>query len=601
MAHLFRVWAPEKERVLLHLLNPVDELLEMRREEGEGGWFSLDVPAAEAGSRYRYLLDDGREYPDPASHYQPEGVHGPSEVVSHAGYPWRVDAWPHRPFAEWVLYEMHVGAFTPEGTFDAVIPRLDDLKALGVTALELMPVAQFPGERNWGYDGTYPYAVQNSYGGPEGLKRLVDACHERGLAVVLDVVYNHLGPEGNYAAPFGPYFTQEYRTPWGGAVNLDGRGSDGVRAFILGNMRHWFEHYRIDGLRLDAIHAMFDKSATHLWEEAHRQVKTWSRNLGRPFLLIAESDLNNPRVVSSPEVGGYGFDAQWLDDFHHALYVLVDPRGKRHYEDFGTLQQLAKAYTDGFVHSGEYVRFRQRHYGASSAHVPRDRFVVFNQNHDQVGNRVLGERLCHLVDADRLKVAAAAMLLSPYIPLLFMGEEYGEDAPFQFFADYGDEEVRDGMREGRKREFASFQWGEADPPDPVDPETFLRSKLRWESRNEGTHAELLQWHRDLIALRAAAPFRNHERESVSAEVVGERGLMLRRWAEEENEENGVEEAVCLFNFSDAPLAFALPAGIPWRVALDARGDASTEAPGESVTLPGWTARVLTGRIRRPLP
>lgn len=335
---------------------------------------------------------------DPASHFQPEGVHGPSEVVDHDAFPWRTRAWAQRPFGEWAIYELHVGAFTPEGTFDAAIGRLDDLAELGINAIELMPVAQFPGARNWGYDGVYPFAVQNNYGGPEGLKRFVDACHSRNLAVVLDVVYNHWGPEGNYAARFAPYFTDAYRTPWGAAVNLDGPWSDGVRAFILDNMRHWFLDYRIDALRVDAIHAMYDQSAIHLWQEASARVQAMSREAGRPLRLIAESDLNAPRVVAGAAQGGYGFDAQWLDDFHHALYVVVHPEGKRHYPDFGDLRQLAKAYVEGFVHGGEWVDVRKRRHGDSSAGVPGDRFVAFNQNHDQVGNRVGGEGLPLLSD-----------------------------------------------------------------------------------------------------------------------------------------------------------------------------------------------------------
>jgi maltooligosyltrehalose trehalohydrolase len=587
--HVFRVWAPEKERMFLHVLSPSDERLEMRREQGPEGYFSLEVPGAGPGTRYKFILDDGNEYPDPASHFQPEGVHGPSQVVDHRAYSWKTAQWPQRPFREWILYELHIGTFTPEGTFEAAIGRLDDLLDLGVNAIEIMPVAAFPGARNWGYDGVYPYAVQESYGGPDGLKALVDACHARGIAVVLDVVYNHLGPEGNHAARFGPYFTAEYRTPWGEAVNLDGPWSGGARDFILGNMRHWFGHYRIDALRLDAIHAVYDKSATHLWEEARACLLEWRKELGREVLLIAESDLNNPKVVTGVEEGGYGFDAQWLDDFHHALYVLVDPKGKGHYEDFGSLEQLAKAYTEGFVHSGEWTRFRRRRHGAPSAEIPCDRFVVFNQNHDQAGNRVRGERLSALVDPDRLKVAAAAMLLSPYVPLLFMGEEYAEKAPFLFFIDYGDAELSRSMQEGRKREFAVFKWGEGEPPDPSAEKTFLDTKLDWNLRGEAMHAEMLRWHKDLIALRRTAPFLSPARTGVTAQVIEGGGLILGRHAESDG-----KEAACLFNFSDQPLDFSLPEG-GWVPVLNSRAvgaPASGARVRDGMNVPGWTAVVL---------
>jgi maltooligosyltrehalose trehalohydrolase len=487
------------------------------------------------------------------------------------------------------LYELHVGTFTPEGTFAAVIARLDDLVDLGVNALEIMPVAAFPGACNWGYDGVYPYAVQESYGGPDGLKAFVDACHERGLAVVLDVVYNHLGPEGNHAARFAPYFTGEYHTPWGDAVNLDGPWSGGARDFILGNMHHWFRQYRVDALRLDAIHTIYDKSAMHFWEEAHENLLEWRRDLGRELLLIAESDLNSPKVVTGTDVGGYGFDAQWLDDFHHALYVLVDPKGKNHYEDFGRLEQLAKAYNEGFVHSGEWTGFRRRRHGMSSAAVPCDRFVVFNQNHDQAGNRALGERLSALVDADRLKVAAAAMLLSPYVPMLFMGEEYAEKAPFLFFIDYGDSDLSRRLQEGRKQEFAAFKWGEGEPADPSAEKTFLDSKLDWNLRNEGLHAEMLRWHKDLITLRRTAPFLNPARTGVTTELVPGGGLILRRHAESDG-----KEAACLFNFSDNPLVFPLHEG-GWVPVLDSRAVGGASSGGrvrDEVSVPGWTARVL---------
>jgi maltooligosyltrehalose trehalohydrolase len=427
---------------------------------------------------------------------------------------------------EMVQYEMHVGTFTPEGTFESAIPRLTDLAELGVNTIQLMPVAQFSGNRNWGYDGVYPFAPQNSYGGPVGLKRFVDACHGLGLNVLLDVVYNHWGPEGNYLAQFGPYFTEEYRIPWGSAVNLDGPWSDGVREYLIANMAHWFENYRMDGLRVDAIHAMFDKGAVPFWHLAQERLGEIERRLGRKLLLIAESDLNSPKVVLPPETGGLGFDAQWLDDFHHIVYVLLDKNGHTHYEDFGSMEQLAKAYREGFVHSGEYVRFRKRKHGASSAGLPGDRFVAFVQNHDQAGNRVRGERLSVLVDFERLKLGAAALLLAPYVPLLFMGEEYGEDAPFFFFADFSDPELMRAYREGRKTQFAAFHWGGGEPPDPFDPATREASVLRWDKRHAGRHRVLRRWHKTLIALRARPALGERRPGAAAPERGGKRGAVV---------------------------------------------------------------------------
>ncbi|HYH54971.1 MAG TPA: malto-oligosyltrehalose trehalohydrolase, partial [Anseongella sp.] len=500
-ACIFKVWAPQKKSMSLQLVHPVEKKIEMQRDEE--GYFTVTAHIT-PGTRYFLTPDNEKGYPDPASHFQPEGVHGPSEVVDHSLYGWQDSSWKGIPFKELVIYELHTGTFTEEGTFEAIIPLLDDLAGTGINAIELMPVTQFPGRRNWGYDGVYPYAVQNSYGGPEGLRKLVDACHRKGMAVLLDVVYNHLGPEGNYFDRFGPYFTDKYRTPWGKALNFDGEWSDGVRTYFASNPLHWFEHYHIDGLRCDAIHAVFDTGAVNFWELAGAKIKAFRQKAGREVYLIAESDLNSPKVIKHPEAGGLGFTAQWLDDFHHALYVLLDKKGKERYADFGSIRQLAKAYTDGFVHSGEYVSFRKRRHGASSSGIPGDKFIVFNQNHDLIGNRALAERLSALVDFERLKLAAAAILLSPYIPLLFMGEEYGEESPFFYFVSHSDEELIKAVREGRKKEFAGFNW-EADPPDPLDETTFGRSKLKWHQRGEGKHLILLQWHKELIRLRRSHP------------------------------------------------------------------------------------------------
>lgn len=523
-------------------------------EGAEWGYFTAELEDVTPGMRYFYKPDDGEAYPDPASHYQPEGVHGPSEVVDHGSYIWRDTNWKNLPLQDLVLYELHVGSFTPEGTFEAIIPRLDALKETGVNAIELMPVAAFPGNRNWGYDGVFPYAVQHSYGGPLGLKKLVDACHAKGIAVFLDVVYNHLGPEGNYFENFGPYFTDKYCTPWGKALNYDGAYSDGVREYFTNNTLFWLEYYHIDGLRLDAIHMIFDQSAVSFWELLQDKLQALTEQIGRPFYLIAESDLNSPRVVKSPEVGGYGFNAQWLDDFHHALYVLLDEEGQKFYEDFGKMEQLAKAFTEGFVHSGEYVKFRKKTFGTSSATVAGHHFVAFAQNHDQIGNRPEGERLSVLVDFERLKLAAAAVFLSPYIPMLFMGEEYGEEAPFLYFVNHSDKKLIKAVQEGRKKEFADYKFKGA-LADPQEETTFQRTKLNWEKRTQGKHQKLLKWHQTLIQLRRSqAALQNYNKAAIKAEPVGQEGFILLRQSQE-----GKQKLISLFNLSDKGLSYALPA------------------------------------------
>ena len=535
----FRVWAPEKEAVALRLLPDRD----ISMEKDKWGYFSVDVEGVASGAKYGYVVD-GNFYPDPCSAFQPEGVYAASEMVDHGAFSWTDGDWRGRPFSELVFYEVHVGTFTPEGNFDAMIPRLEELAGMGINALQLMPVAQCSGSRNWGYDGVFLYAVQNNYGGPAGLKRLVDACHRRGIAVFLDVVYNHIGSEGNVLTQFGPYFADKYSTPWGKAMNFDGEWSDGVREFVIDNVLHWAENYHLDGLRLDAIHEMYDRNAVRIWDELYAAVRRCEVRLGRRYYLVAESDTNDPRTVLSPQLGGKGFDAQWLDDLHHALYVLLYPEGWRNYRDFGTIDQLAKAYAQGFVHSGEYVYFRRRRHGASAAGISGEHFVVFNQNHDLPGNRPDGKRLAALVDTPTLKLAAAALLLSPYVPMLFMGEEYGEDSPFYFFSDYQEEETKKGLLEGRRKQFASFQF-EGEPRDPQQLRTFEDSRIRWEKRREGAHAELLALTTGLLRLRREHPLlADVSRDRVRVDVAGEQGLAILRWSAGRD-----LELLCLLNFS----------------------------------------------------
>ncbi|HSI90525.1 MAG TPA: alpha-amylase family glycosyl hydrolase, partial [Adhaeribacter sp.] len=411
-----------------------------------------------------------------------------------------------------------------------------------------------------------PYAVQESYGGPQKLKELVNACHNYGIAVFLDVVYNHLGPEGNYFGKFGPYFTDKYKTPWGEALNFDGEWSDGVREYFVENALHWFENYHLDGLRLDAIHAVIDCGAVPVWQLMSGRVQELSEKLGRPLHLVAESDLNSPRVVKNTEAGGMGFEAQWLDDFHHALYVLLDEKGRDRYIDFGEMEQLAKAYSDGFVHSGEYVKFRKRKHGASSAGIPGNRFVVFNQNHDQVGNRVKGERLSRLVNFERLKLAAAAVLLAPYVPLLFMGEEYAEDNPFLYFVSHSDKTLIAAVRQGRKQEFAGFG-STTNLPDPQAEETFTQCKLQWEKRRQGKHQVILNWHRHLIQLRKSNPvLQQFAKTDCRVTCLGQEGLALHRQTP-----NGKEHLLCLFSFSEKTIAFSFPGhAANWQKILDSK-------------------------------
>jgi maltooligosyltrehalose trehalohydrolase len=436
----FTVWAPARRRVELKLTpHPLDGkvgagqegLIEMELpgESAEAketaGYWQLTVPDIQPGTRYFFQLDGSVTRPDPASNFQPEGVHGPSEVIDHGQFQWKDEKWKGIGLKDMIIYELHVGTFTPEGTFSAAIGRLSDLKELGINAVEIMPVAQFPGDRNWGYDGVYPYAVQNSYGGPDKLKELVNASHRAGLAVVLDVVYNHLGPEGNYLRDFGPYFTDKYQTPWGQAINFDGPYSDPVREFFIENALYWFRDYHIDALRLDALHAVFDMSAKHFLRELSERVAEFSKENGRRFYLVAESDLNDVRLIKPRSRGGYGLDAQWSDDFHHSLHALLTGEKKGYYQDFGSVRNLAKVFREGFVYTGQYSEHRKRRHGSKPKHRKARQFVVCIQNHDQVGNRMYGKRLSQLVGFESLKLAAGTVILSPYIPHLFMGEEYG--------------------------------------------------------------------------------------------------------------------------------------------------------------------------------
>jgi len=559
----FRVWAPRVRKVEVRFLTPRERVADL---EEKGGIHQATLEGVEPGSRYLYRLDGQVERPDPASRFQPLGVHGPSQVVDPA-FRWDDPGWSGLPLEDYVLYELHVGAFSTAGTFEGVIPHLDELKDLGITAVELMPAAQFPGSRNWGYDGVYPFAAQDSYGGPAGFKTLVNACHRKGLAVVLDVVHNHFGPEGNYLRDFGPYFTDRYKTPWGEAVNFDGPDSDEVRRFFIESSLYWITDFHVDALRLDAIHAILDFSAQPFLEDLALAVKEQAARLNRRIHLIAESDLNDTRPIRSRELGGYGLDAQWNDDFHHALHALLTGEQEGYYRDFGEVGDLAKAWRNGYVLGGEYSLYRRRRHGNSSRHVPAHRFVVCSQNHDQVGNRMLGERLSSLVPWEGLKMAAGAVLLSPFIPLLFMGEEYGETAPFQYFISHSDPELVEAVRRGRREEFGAFQW-KGEPPDPQSEETFLRCKLNHPLRQEEGHRILREFYRESLRLRKRlSPLAFLSKEHLEAlELKKDKVLWVRRW-------RGEEEVFMAFNFGQSRASVSLPVREGrWRKEIDSEDE-----------------------------
>ncbi len=498
--HEFTVWAPNARAVAVK----IGEGMYPMRGPSEHGWWCVSVEDAGPGTDYGFVLDDGATaYPDPRSQWQPYGVHGASRVYDQWAFAWSDGGWQPPALETGVIYELHVGTFTQRGTFDAAIERLEYLAELGITHVELMPVAAFPGGQGWGYDGASLFAVTEQYGGPDGLKRLVDACHARGLAVVLDVVYNHFGPVGNYSGMYGPYVTDKHGTPWGVAVNFEDWGSDEVRRFFCDNALMWMRDYHIDGLRLDAVHEFVDRSAVHFMEQLVDEVGELSAKLGRRLVLIAESDLNDPRVVAPRAAGGYGMDAQWSDDFHHALFSVLHSGGgeKGYYVDFGSVAKLAKALAKTFVQDGTYSKYRGRKHGRPADDLSPQRFLGYIQTHDQVGNRAIGDRLEHVIGIDRAKVAAGIVLTAPFVPMLFQGEEFAASTPFQYFADHEDPEMARAVKAGRRGEFAAFGWRPEDIPDPEKVETFQRSKLNWDEVCEGRHEEMLEWYRRLIELR----------------------------------------------------------------------------------------------------
>lgn len=577
--HEFTIWSPNAGKVAIKIGG---ESHPMSGPDDKGTW-TASIAKAGQGTDYAFLLDDDpKPYPDPRSLWQPQGVHGASRVYDQSAFVWSDSQWNASPLEHAVIYELHIGTFTPEGTFDAAIERLAYLFELGVTHVELMPVAAFPGNQGWGYDGASLFAVTEIYGGPDGLKRLVDACHARGLAVLLDVVYNHFGPVGNYSGMFGPYMTEKHRTPWGHAVNFEDARSDEVRRFFCDNALMWMRDYHIDGLRLDAVHEFVDRSAIHFLEQLSSETAALSATLGRRLVLIAESDLNDPRVVTPRKVGGYGMDAQWSDDFHHALFTVLNVGGneKGYYVDFGSLEDLAKSLTKAFVYDGAYSHYRNRNHGRPVDPLSAHRFLGYIQNHDQVGNRAIGDRLERIVGVDRAKVAAGIVLTAPFIPMIFQGEEFAASTPFQYFADHDDPEMAMAVKTGRKAEFAAFGWNPDDIPDPEKRETFERSKLRWDEVHQGQHEEMLDWYRKLIHLRRNSPsLSNGDLRRVTVEFDEKK-----RWL---TMERGLLKIFS--NLGDAPAEFDRPE--QYSLLLASREDVI--AAPTKIVLPSNTMAILS--------
>jgi maltooligosyltrehalose trehalohydrolase len=549
-------------------------------QRDSGGWSSAEVADAGPGSAYGFRLNGAPPRPDPRSGYQPHGINGLSCLVDHSSFAWSDKNWQAKPLASAVIYELHLGTFTPAGTFRSAADKLAYLVELGITHVEVMPVNEFSGRWGWGYDGVDIYAPHHAYGTPDELKALVDACHSQGLGVLVDAVYNHLGPTGNYLSEFGPYFTASYSTPWGSAVNLDGHGSYEARRFFLDNALMWLRDYHFDGLRLDAVHALRDASATHFLEQLSSEVEELSAHLGKHFVLIAESDLNDPRVVRSRDAHGFGIDAQWSDDLHHALHTVLTGESGGYYADFGSLGDLATALKEAYVYSGDYSEFRRRRHGRRVLGLSGHRFLAYTQTHDQVGNRAMGERLSQLVSTGYQKIAAALILTSPFVPMLFMGEEFSASTPFQYFTQHEDKALGHSVSEGRRNEFAAFGWMHDDVPDPQDPQTFYRSKLNWEEAESGRHAEMLDWYKRLIALRKQMPALTDGRLDEVSTCYSENDcwFVVTR---------GPLQVVC--NFSKAPQQVSVAADSEQLLASEAGCELGREwlrLPGESVAVLG---------------
>ena len=577
----FRVWAPIVSNLAVRILGDEPRTIPMvmnRPPDSDGGGeFVATVADVREGMDYLYVLNGKVERPDPVSRWQPQGVHGPSRIVDPNTFRWSDQNWAGIPLKDYIIYELHTGTFTPEGTFESMIPRLSYLREVGITAVEIMPVAEFPGSRNWGYDGASLYPPQSTYGGPAGLKKLVDACHQHGLAVVMDVVYNHLGPEGNYLPEFAPCFTDAHHTPWGKAINYDGPDSDGIRRWVIDNALYWLTEYHVDALRLDAIHGIYDFGAHHVLDELSEAFQNQAKQLKRKAWIIAESDLEDVRIINPRQVGGYALDAQWHDDFHHALYSLLTGEKEGFLMDFGAIADLNKSIGEGFVCDGNYSRYRRRHYGSSSKFRPGEQFVGFIQNHDQIANTSRGNRLSTLVSRGQQKLAAVLTLCSPFLPLLFMGEEYGETAPFFYFTSFEDSDLATAVREGRKRELAAH-YSESEFADPQAQSTFDRSKLEWSKVESSAHAEILRLYTELISLRKQHSSLGNCRKDLTEIQSDEKSKLL---VMNRSDPSG-STALIVCNFSDKAQAIQLPAGTKgWKPVLRTGGSARESSSAET--------------------
>ena len=576
------VWAP-KATTLSLVIDGEEDPLQMH--PAEYGYWKLITPILKKGSRYKFQINDAGTYPDPASISQPAGVHNSSEAIDLTEFEWTDSTWNNPPLDDYIFYELHTGTFSQKGTFEGIEQKLSYLKELGITAIEIMPIAQFPGERNWGYDGVFPFAVQHSYGGAKALQQLVNACHNTGLAVVLDVVYNHLGPEGNYLDNYGNYFTNKYHTPWGKAVNFDDAWCDGVRHYFIENVLMWFRDFHIDALRLDAVHAIKDFSPKHILREIKETVDELMEATGKKHYLVIETDLNDNRYINPIEQHGLGMDAQWLDDFHHALRVTAVNERIGYYQDFNGIHHLAKSYTDAYVYDGMYSAHRKKIFGVKASENEGKQFVVYSQNHDQVGNRMLGERTSQLVSIEMQKVMAGAVLISPYLPMLFMGEEYGEDNPFLYFVNHTDDELTHAVSQGRKKEFAEF-YPNDEAPDPNALETFLKSKLQWDASKQERQQFILNYYKQFIALRKSIPALHiSDRKNVKVTVMEEQQLLV------VERKNNTETVVCLLNFSKKVQSYSIGAVINDWVKIIDSASAEWNGPGEIAP-----ASIKTGTI-----
>jgi maltooligosyltrehalose trehalohydrolase len=573
----FTVWAPYHKQVKL-LLTSENEQLDM--QQAGDGYFTLQTHRAKPSDTYLYQLDGGKTKPDPASHYQPKGVFGASAVIDHASYVWGDAGWGGLDLEDMIFYEVHVGAFTAEGTFRAMLPRIRELADFGFNAVELMPIVQFSGRRNWGYDGVFPFAVQNTYGEPDDLKALVDECHRRGVALFLDLVYNHVGPEGNCLNDYGPYFPADRLGRWGPKINLDGDGSLGVREYFLQNTRHWFSHYHIDGIRLDAVFTMNDNSAKHFLRELAEETSALSEATGRKFHLVSESGFHIPEVLAPPELGGYGFDGEWLDDYQHAVFAAITGERKGYYSNYGSMSDVVEALNKGYINVGNELGFKGKSRGVSYGEVAANQLVVFSQNHDQVGNRLLGDRLISIAGLEAAKLAAGMVLLSPYVPLLFMGEEYGETAPFLFFTDFQDPKLIAGVREGRKREFTAFRW-RGEPADPQSLGTYEKSKVDWRLRQSEKGKKMLGYFRGLLELRKSPLFHPQKNRQVkNAQTKQDKILFVQK-------QNQTSQGIIAANFSGSPLKTTFPYEGVYKKIFDSSAEVWN---GLGATLPAVTAK-----------